>query len=61
MRRLADRLVNWLLSRAPWYQPDEIEAREARTERVHQRSIAVRVRAEKVRAEMDGAVAVFRR
>ncbi len=43
MRRLADRLVNALLRLAPWYRPEEIEARERRTDTVHRHSIQARI------------------
>ena len=46
MRRLADRFVNWLLRLAPWYKPEEIEAREVRAEKNRKRSIAARIDAE---------------
>lgn len=51
MRRLADRLVNWLLSKAPWYRPDEIKAREGKTELTRRHSISARIRAEAVLSE----------
>lgn len=50
MRRPLDKLVNWLLSLAPWYRPAEIEARERHTEAVHKKSIRTRMRAERVLA-----------
>jgi hypothetical protein len=46
MRRLADRVMAFLLRVVPWYKPAEIEAREAWTETVRQDSIATRKRAE---------------
>lgn len=58
---MANRLVNWLLGHAPWYHPEAIEAREARTERVRRQSIAARLESEPLKAELDGAVAAFRR
>lgn len=45
-RRLADRVVNWVLNRAPWYRPREIAARERWTAKVHRESIATRQKAE---------------
>lgn len=50
MRRLADGLVNALLRLAPWYRPEAIEAREARTEAVKQNSRQTRLRIEAVLA-----------
>lgn len=50
MRRLADWLVNALLRLAPWYRPEAIEAREARTEAVKQNSRQTRLRIEAVLA-----------
>lgn len=62
MRRLADRLVNWLLARAPWYRPDEIEAREGKTELTRRHSINARIAGERaLSAELDGAVSSIRR
>lgn len=62
MRRPVDRLVNLLLRLAPWYHPEEIEAREGKTELTRRRSIAARITAEKALAhELDGAVTSFRR
>lgn len=51
MRRLADWLVRNLLRLAPWYRPEEIEAREHQTEKVRRVSINARIRAEAVIAE----------
>lgn len=56
MRRLLDRLVSGLLRLAPWYRPAEIEAREARTEAVHQRSIRARINTERTLAASYGRV-----
>ena len=48
MRRIADHVVNALLRLAPWYRPEAIEAREARTEAVKHYSRQTRLRAEAV-------------
>ncbi len=62
MRRAADRLVSWLLSIAPWYRPEEIAAREGKTELTRVHSIAARMKAEgALRSELDGAVTSMRR
>ncbi len=51
MRRVADRLVNALLRLAPWYRPDEIDAREVHTELTRRHSVNARLRAEAVLAQ----------
>jgi hypothetical protein len=65
MRHWADRLVEFLLSRAAWYRPAQIDAREARTERVRQRSIRGRIAAEKaeerMQSELNHAERIIRR
>ena len=48
MRRLLDRLVNTLLRWAPWYRPDEIRAREVKTELIRRFSIRWRIYGEQV-------------
>lgn len=47
MRRLADRLVNALLRLAPWYQPEDIEQRERRSDSAIRDSRDARLSAEK--------------
>lgn len=49
MRRLADRVVAFLLRLAPWYHPEEVEARDVRSERIHRMAIAARVEYESSR------------
>jgi len=62
MRRQADRLVNWLLSKAPWYRPEEIEAREGKTELTRRHSINARIAGERaLRHELDDALRAMRR
>lgn len=47
MRKLADNVVNALLRAAPWYKPEEIEARDQRADAAIESSKEARLDAEK--------------
>ena len=61
MPNLAERMMRRLLALVPWYRPDEIAAREERTERAHRKSIAARMDAEHAIAGRSPRLDSYRR
>ena len=61
MQNLAERMMRKLLALVPWYRPDEIAAREARSERAHRESIARRMDAEDAIAGRSSRLGSYRR